>query len=68
MRTGKVIITKVDTNCNLADALTKGVDASIIAKHLSGVGVVIRTDRHKLAPKVDDDPVSIDKDEEETQL
>ena len=68
VRTGKVIITKVDTNCNLADALTKGVDASIIAKHLSGVGVVIRTDRHHLAPKVDEDPVSAEQDEAETQL
>ena len=68
VKSGKVIITKVDTSCNLADALTKGVDAAIIAKHLTGVGVVIRADRHKLAPKVDDDPVSVGEDEEETQL
>ena len=64
---GKVIITKVDTNCNLADALTKGVDASILSKHLVGVGMVIKTDRHHLAPKVDEDQVVSDemKDEEE---
>ena len=68
VKNGKVTITKVDTSCNLADALTKGVDAAIIAKHLSGVGVIIRSDRHHLAPKVDEDYVSVDQDEEETQL
>ena len=65
VRSGKVIITKVDTSCNLADALTKGVDASIISKHLAGVGMIIRTDRHRLAPKVDEDPVSLGQEEED---
>ena len=58
----------MDTSCNLADALTKGVDAAIIAKHLSGVGVVIRTDRHHMAPKVDEDRVSLEQNEEEYQI
>ena len=67
VRTGKVIITKVDTNCNLADALTKGVDANILSNDLAGVGVIIRTDRHRLAPKVDEDQISEGQEEEEMQ-
>ena len=67
VRSGKVIINKVDTSCNLADALTKGVDATIIAKHLSGAGVVIRTDIHRLAPKVDEECVLLEQEEEHMQ-
>ena len=64
---GKVIIIKVDTNCNLADALAKGVDASILSKHLVGVGMVIKTDRHHLAPKVDEDLISEERRDEEEE-
>ena len=67
VKNGKFTITKVDTSCNFADALTKGVDAAIIAKHLSAVGVVIRTDRHHLAPKVDEQSVSVEGEDEDAQ-
>ena len=51
---GVLVIEKVPTDENLADALTKGVDAATIHKHLGGVGVEIRTDRHHLAPQLED--------------
>ena len=46
-------INKVGTDDNLADALTKGVDAAAIEKHLEGVRVEIRCDRHRLAPELE---------------
>ena len=49
----EIIIIKVATEENLADALTKAVDAKIIEKHIAGVGAQVRIDRHQLAPKVD---------------
>ena len=48
-----ISIVKVGTEENLADALTKAVDAKIIEKHIVGVGACVRIDRHRLAPKVD---------------
>ena len=50
---GKVRIEKVWSEDNLADALTKGVDAQSIAMHLGGVNVEIRNDRHPMAPSID---------------
>ena len=44
---------QVGTEENLADAMTKAVDAKIIGKHIAGVGAQVRIDRHRLAPKVD---------------
>ena len=46
----EIVIEKVPTGANLADALTKGVDAQSIAKHLRGVGSEVLHDRHNLAP------------------
>ena len=40
----EISITKVNTEENLADALTKGVDARIIEKHIAGVGACVRID------------------------
>ena len=48
----EVRIEKVPTDDNLADALTKGVDASAIVKHLKGVGAQVLCDRHALAPAI----------------
>ena len=44
---------KVSTDDNLADALTKGVDAAAIQYHLEGVGIEVRQDRHALAPELE---------------
>ena len=49
----KIMIVNVGTEENLADALTKAVDAKIIGKHVAVVGACVRIDRHRLAPKVD---------------
>ena len=49
----EISIIKVGTEENLADALTKAVDAKIISKHVAGVGACVRIDRHRLAPKID---------------
>ena len=48
----EITILKVGTEDNLADALTKAVDAMIIEKHIAGVGAQVRIDRHRLAPNV----------------
>ena len=50
---GKIRITKVPTESNLADALTKPVNAEAIAMHLAGVGCEARVDRHPAAPKIE---------------
>ena len=47
------VFNKVGTDDNLADALTKGVDAYAIQRHLEGVRVELRCDRHQLAPVID---------------
>ena len=47
---GKFEIIKVPTAENLADALTKGVDASIMQRHISGINAQVSNDRHPLAP------------------
>ena len=49
----EIIPVKVGTDENLADALTKGVDAADIMKHVAGVGMELRSDRHKLAPELE---------------
>jgi len=51
----KMIITKVGTLENLADALTKSLDAESMRRHLVGVGAEHRTDRHNLIPKLEMD-------------
>ena len=48
---GEIVIEKVSTRDNLADALTKHVDSGILAKHMSCVGLVIRQSRHELMPE-----------------
>ena len=53
VRTKQITVNKLGTDDNLSDALTKGLDAAAILKHLEGVGVEIRTDRHTLAPELD---------------
>ena len=52
---GKIALSKVGTEENLADALTKGVDAATIAIHVQGVGMELRSDRHRLAPSLEED-------------
>ena len=50
----KAIFThKVGTDENLADALTKGVEAAAIQKHMIGVGIELASDRHGIAPTLD---------------
>ena len=51
---GKIALNKVGTEENLADALTKGVDAATIATHVAGVGMELTSDRHRLAPSLDE--------------
>ena len=61
-KVSKKVITleKVGTDENLADALTKGVDAEAIRKHLEGVGIELRSDRHRLAPVLDDKEAKVE--------
>ena len=63
---GEMVIEKVATEDNLADALTKAVDAQIIQKHVLGTGAEIRSDRHHLAPVMDNKIEDVINDQEET--
>ena len=38
---------------NLADAYSKGVDATAVQTNIAGVGIELRSDRHRMAPAVD---------------
>ena len=62
----EIVIEKVATEDNLADALTKAVDAQIIQKHVLGTRAEILSDRHPLAPKLDEDNGGAINDKEET--
>ena len=61
----EIAIHKVATEDNLADALTKAVDAQVIQKHVSGINAQILCDRHPLTPMIDNDEGGDIKDEEE---
>ena len=47
----EIEVIKVGAAENLADALTKPVDAMAIKKHVEGIGAELRQDRHQLAPR-----------------
>ena len=51
----EVVLIKVGTDESLDDALTKGVDASNIASHATGVMMELRSDWHRLAPTLESD-------------
>ena len=57
---GEMVIHKVPTESNLADALTKAVDARTIETHVIGINGERLCDRHPLCPSLSD------KEEEET--
>ena len=46
-----IVVSKVDGGDNIADALTKAVDATKLRAHIVGVGAVVKEDRHALAPR-----------------
>ena len=52
---GEIVIHKVPTEDNLADALTKAVDAQTIQTHVNGINAERLRDRHPLCPSLDDD-------------
>ena len=62
---GEIAIHKVATEDNLADALTKAVDAQVIQKHVLGTNAEVLSDRHPLTPMIEGDEGGAIKDEEE---
>ena len=50
---GKLVVSKVKGEDNLADALTKPVDGKLLSEHLDRVGSIVSADRHPLAPALD---------------
>ena len=50
---GKLVVSKVKGEDNLADALTKPVDGKLLADHLVRVGSIVCEGRHALAPALD---------------
>ena len=51
---GEIETIKVRTEENMADALTKAVNAKILSEHICGVGAQIRFDRHSLVPNLNE--------------
>ena len=51
VRKGEIIMRKVDTKENLADALTKFVTAEELNHHFANTGQIIAPGRHELAPE-----------------
>ena len=49
----EIVIDNVPTEENLAEALTKAVEAQVIGKRVFGVMAQILCDRHPLTPKID---------------
>ena len=50
---GKLVVSKVKGEDNLADALTKPVDGKLLTEHLVRVGSILPEGRHALAPVLD---------------
>ena len=64
---GSIEVIKIGTGSNLADALTKHVEAEILGKHIQGLGIKIESGRHSLMPAVAEQihECTYDPDEEE---
>ena len=52
---GEIEVRKVSGEDNLADALTKLVDQTLLGLHMTGAGQEVREGRHELAPEVSRD-------------
>ena len=50
---GKLVVSKVKGEDNLADALTKPVDGKLLTEHLVRVGSTLPEGRHALAPALE---------------
>ena len=50
---GEVVIEKVDTKCNLADALTKPLSEEDMDAHVAMTGSRIEKSRHPIAPRIE---------------
>ena len=48
---GEIVIEKVSTRNNIADAMTKHVDSGRLNRHMNSVGLVIAQLRHELMPE-----------------
>ena len=48
---GEIVIEKVSTHINIADAMTKHVDSGKLNSHMNSVGLVIVQLRHELMPE-----------------
>ena len=49
--TGEITIKKIGTKDNLADALTKHVEAEVLNKHIHGTNQAIAPGRHDIMPE-----------------
>ena len=62
---GDVVLKKVGSEENLADALTKAVSGEVLKAHVEMTGGWSDRSRHKLAPKVEVDTSRSTEDEDE---
>ena len=64
---GEIVLNKVRTEENIADALTKAVNAETLGYHVGNSSGECRRDRHILAPTItEDDKEENDADEEDS--
>ena len=52
---GEIEVRKVSGGTNIADALTKHVEAEKVKRHCEAIGTEIRGSRHSIMPKVAED-------------
>ena len=67
---GEILVTKVKTEENLADTLTKPASKDLMSIHIRGVGGKLRQDRRSIAPVSEYRKDATDdwaEDQEETQ-
>ena len=54
---GEIVLNKVRTEENIADALTKAVNAETLSYHVENSSAELRRDRHHLAPRLAEDEI-----------
>ncbi len=65
VRDGKIQLVKVEGTENLADALTKYVDADMLEKHIKCSECAVAKGRHELMPEVQSSEVGSKEEREE---
>ena len=55
MSSKEAVLKKVGTDSKLVEALTNSVEASSVARHVTGMSIELRGDRHVMGPALEKD-------------